>query len=129
MYNLYEMLQSGKTPDEIAESFTSELNEAIRQKEQEEKAADTKYQLADTLAGFINEFIEEYYPELKDGEDDGIAGEQIISLCDALAELQSKLEKLQMTLFNACEPVEETVEKAKDSISSVFDNFFKSNNI
>lgn len=122
MFDIYEALKSGKSVDEIANSFVNELNkanqqiEAERQAEEAAKAAAAeKANNASGVADHLNAFIRMYYPE----KVLAFTGDDIIALCEA--------SKLATDLGEKLKNVD--VDTALDEFANALTAFFKENGI
>ena len=147
MYNINDILaqlQSGKSADEIAKSFTDTLNAAIqKQKEQSERR---KAKICDmtNLAEAIIDFISEYYPEVMPKDVDlDITEAEVAELVDeldtAIPQLVSAFKDLEKLTVSHVEPIGTTKKrpnvksvtfKAEDcSFGDAMEKFFKQNGL
>lgn len=142
MYNINDILaqlQSGKSADEIAKSFTDALNAAIqKQKEQSKADARRKAKISDmtNLAEAIIDFISEYYSEV-------IPKDMDLDITEAdVAELIDELDTAIPQLVSAFKDFEELIgttkkhpttkksPEAKDfSFGDAMEEFFKQNGL
>ena len=93
MNDILTALQSGQDPQDIANSFADQLNAAIRQKAEDDKAVDTKKEKiarADEAIDVILDLLEDFYPDLYTDElRDAITAEDLVKAMDeAYAEIQ-----------------------------------------
>ena len=147
MYNINDILaqlQSGKSADEIAKSFTDTLNAAIqKQKEQSERR---KAKICDmtNLIEEINDFLNEYYPEVMPKDVDlDITEAEVAELIDeldtAIPQLVSAFKDLEKLTVSHVEPISTTKKrpnvksvtfKAEDcSFGDAMEKFFKQNGL
>lgn len=94
MNDIYEMLRSGRSADEIAKEFAKNLNDAeekIRKENEEQKARNAQRdELKDAIDLFISWF-KKYYPEYAESEELDFTDEDldgIIELISSLLELE-----------------------------------------
>ena len=108
MYDIYEALKSGQTPDEIAQRFVEELNAAIQKQDADraaaEQAAAQRTKDTDALVDHINNYLKLYYPT--------------VGLFDA-----KELE----TMFDGAKQIQEIVDNAvdEDDFTQALTNFFE----
>lgn len=93
MNDILTALQSGQDPQDIANSFADQLNAAIRQKAEDDKAADTKSEKIARAAEAIDvvlDLLEDFYPDLYTDEmRDAFTAEDLVEAMDeAYAEIQ-----------------------------------------
>lgn len=93
MNDILTALQSGQDPQDIANSFADQLNAAIRQKAEDDKAADTKSEKIARTAEAIDvvlDLLEDFYPDLYTDEmRDAFTAEDLVEAMDeAYAEIQ-----------------------------------------
>ena len=104
MNDIYEMLRSGRSVDEIAAEFAKNLNDAeakIRKEDEEQKARaaeqkirdEKRNELKDVIILFISWF-KKYYPEYAESEDLNFDDEDLDSLIE-LVESLLELEKIK----------------------------------
>ena len=150
MYNINDILaqlQSGKSADEIAKSFTDALNAAIQKQNEQTKADERrKAKISDmtNLAEAIIDFISEYYSEVipKDMDLDiteADVAELIDELDTAIPQLVSAFKGFEELTVSHVEPigttkkhpnVESVTFKAEDfSFGDAMEKFFKQNGL
>ena len=147
MYNINDILaqlQSGKSADEIAKSFTDTLNAAIQKQKEQSKAEERrKAKICDmtNLAKAIIDFISEYYSEVMPKDMDlNITEADVAELIDeldtAIPQLVSAfkdLEKLTVEPIGTTKKrpnVKSVTFEAKDfSFGDAMEKFFKQNGL
>lgn len=147
MYNINDILaqlQSGKSADEIAKSFTDTLNAAIQKQKEQSKAEERrKAKICDmtNLIEEINDFLNEYYPEVMPKDVDlDITEAEVAELIDELdttiPQLVSAfkdLEKLTVESIDTAKKrpgVKSVTFKAEDcSFGDAMEKFFKQNGL
>lgn len=93
MNDILTALQSGQDPQDIANSFADQLNAAIRQKAEDDKAAtDKSYKIdrAGTVLDAALDLLEDFYPDLYTDEmRKAFTAEDLVEAMDeAYAEIQ-----------------------------------------
>jgi hypothetical protein len=140
-FDIYELLRSGRTSEDIAAEFAKNLNEAEEtiRKEEEAKAAAEKAanaakrtELKDALTLLISWF-KKYYPEYADTEDLDLTDEDLDAIIDLISSLLD-LEKIKASFSFG--PMTHFFEKPKATrtkaptdtpvtTDDVFSSFFK----
>ena len=153
MYNINDILaqlQSGKSADEIAKSFTDTLNAAIQKQNEQTKAEERrKAKICDmtNLIEDVIDFISEYYPEVMPKDVDlDITEADVAELIDELdatipqlASAFKDFEELTVKPGSKVEPIGTTKKRsgaksvtfeAKDfSFGDAMEKFFKQNGL
>lgn len=93
MNDILAALQSGQDPNEIANSFADQLNAAIRQKAEDDKAATDKSYKIERVGKVLDaalDLLEDFYPDLYTAEmRDAFTAEDLVEAMDeAYAEIQ-----------------------------------------
>lgn len=140
-FDIYELLRSGRTPEDIAAEFAKNLNEAeetIRKEEEAKAAAEEaanaakRTELKDALTLLISWF-KKYYPEYADTEDLDLTDEDLDAIIDLISSLLD-LEKIKASFSFG--PMTHFFEKPKTTrtktpadipvtTDDVFSSFFK----
>lgn len=143
MNDILTALQSGQDPQDIANSFADQLNAAIRQKTEDDKAADTKSEKIARAAEAIDvvlDLLEDFYPDLYTDEmRDAFTAEDLVEAMDeAYAEIQRMSPVLDALgdLLKELEKEEDTPKhtlkvdiKDKASLNNPIDMFLKTNGL
>ena len=149
MNDIYEMLRSGRSADEIAKEFAKSLNEAeekVRKEDEERKARaaeqkardEKRTELKDAMVLFISWF-KKYYPEYAESEDLNFGDEElnsIVELIDSLLDLEKIKASFSFGPFGATTSrvfeKPKTKEPAKEATrhnttpDDIFSSFFQS---
>ena len=93
MNDILTALQSGQDPQDIANSFADQLNAAIRQKAEDDKAASDKSYKIERVGKVLDaalDLLEDFYPDLYTDEmRDAFTAEDLVEAMDeAYAEIQ-----------------------------------------
>lgn len=88
--DIYERLLNGENPDEIAQEFADSLNAAL----DKYKSVTGKQDWADSLARNINDFLHQFYPEVKD-----ITGKEFIKICETYKTIYQVMPLLEDALL------------------------------
>lgn len=143
MNDILTALQSGQDPQDIANSFADQLNAAIRQKAEDDKAADTKSEKIARAAEAIDvvlDLLEDFYPDLYTDEmRNAFTAEDLVEAMDeAYAEIQRMSPVLDALgdLLKELEKEEDTPKhtlkvdiKDKASLNNPIDMFLKANGL
>ena len=150
MYNINDILaqlQSGQSADEIAKSFTDALNAAIQKQNEQTKADERrKAKISDmtNLIEEINDFLNEYYPEVMPKDMDlDITEAEVAELIDELdttiPQLVSAFKGFEELTVSHVEPIgtakkhpgaKSVTFKAEDfSFGDAMEKFFKQNGL
>lgn len=93
MNDILAALQSGQDPQDIANSFADQLNAAIRQKAEDDKAATDKSYKIERVGKVLDaalDLLEDFYPDLytKEMRDAFTAEDLVEAMDEAYAEIQ-----------------------------------------
>ena len=138
--DIYEQLRAGAKPEDIANAFAAQLNEAeARIKAENEEAArkaaaakeaeDAKVQKAEDVKNIIysfGEMLETHYPELGFKAED--LDEQTLDSLAAIVIMLLDIEVMKHTATVRVKPVKvnKSIELRKTNTDEVFEEFFKS---
>lgn len=132
--DIYEQLRAGAKPEDIANAFAAQLNEAEARikAEQEAEAArqakeaeDAKVQKEEDIKNVIHSFgvmLETHYPELGFKAEE--LDEQTLDSLAAIVIMLLDIEVMKHTATVRVKPVK--VNKTKTDTDTVFEEFFKS---
>lgn len=96
-FDIKSLLKNGKSADEIASLFTTELNAAIAESEKEDKKFNDFLSIYDQ----VRDFCSTYYPDWKEDENEDIAksAKKALNLLDSLFAPKKKEAKKAPTDF------------------------------
>ena len=91
MYNIYDALKSGQTPEEIAQKFVEELNTAIQKQDADraaaEQAAVQRNKDTEALVDHVNNYLKLYYPTVQT-----FHAKELEAMFDGAAQIQEIVE-------------------------------------
>ena len=96
-YELIERLRAGETPETLAEEFTTQLNAAIAQHE-EEVTPDPKWISADEILTAVHDFLTLYYPQA--AEFFNFTPEEFCELCSTLETMNDKIDLISSLIVD-----------------------------